>query len=270
MLSRVLVLALVLTLSLFTSSALAEFGEPYVTPSSPMEGETLSVNIYVYQQEYCDAILSAPGYPLVTQEGNAVTIAFFGTRYESMDTCVYMQGVATRSFGSYPAGSYTLTVKLDYINGGGDWETDTLGVIPFMVEPTVTEAVAVPAWGGGAAVACVVLLSISALLILHRRRELWLALPMAVLPIAGHSSAPIDRMVEVLPSTAPGAPPAEQLVAYYEHPDNAPPLGARRSFWPLLVDYFLRRVSDSYARGPCRATHRAGFLLGNERFFVVV
>lgn len=96
-------------------------------PSSPVSGETLFVNIYVYQQEYCEGIFSAPGYPQITQEGNAITIIFFGSRYESMDTCVYMPGTATRPFGSYPAGSYTLTVKLHYANEGGDFVTDTLG-----------------------------------------------------------------------------------------------------------------------------------------------
>lgn len=214
MLSRMWVLALVLILSLFSFTARAEFGEPYVTPSSPVSGETLFVNIYVYQQEYCEGIFSAPGYPRVTQEGNAVTIAFFGSRYESMDACPYMPGTAKRSFGSYPVGSYTLTVKLDYINGGGEWETDTLGVIPFTVTPVVTEAVAVPVWSGGAAIICVALLSISALLILRRRHGLWLVLSLSVLPTAGHSSDPSDRMVEMLLSTVPGAPSAEQLVGY--------------------------------------------------------
>lgn len=119
--------ALALLLLLFSSTAWAEFGVPYVTPSSPVAGETLSVNIYVYQQEYCDGIFSAPGYPKVTQEGNAITFTFFGTRYESMGTCAYMPGAAKRSFGSYQAGSYTLTVKLDYINGGGARTSPSLG-----------------------------------------------------------------------------------------------------------------------------------------------
>lgn len=230
---------LVVLLSLFSSNAWAEFGAPYVTPSSPTAGETLSVNIYVYQQEYCDGIFSAPGYPRVTQEGNEITIAFFGTRYESMDTCAYMPGVVARPFGDYPAGTYTLTVKLDYINGGGAWETDTLGVVPFVVAPAAVEAVPVPTWGSTPATICLVLLSFAGVLTLRRRRGLWLVLPMVVLPAAGHSSDPGDRMVEVLPSTAPGAPSAEQLVAYYAHPADTPPLGALRSFRPVLVDYLL-------------------------------
>jgi hypothetical protein len=231
--------ALALLLSLFSSTAWAEFGEIYVTPASPMSGEALFVNVRVYQQEYCDAILSAPGYPQVAQEGNSVTITFFGARYESMDTCAYMPGIATRTFGSYAAGSYTLTVKLRYGNEGGEFVTDTLGVVPFAVAPIAAEAVPVPVWGNGAAIACLILLLFSGVLFLHRRHGLWMVLPMALLPVAGHSSDPGERMVEVLPSTAPGAPSAEQIIDYYARPVDTPPLGALRSFRPASVDYLL-------------------------------
>lgn len=163
-------LALALLLSLFSSTAWAEFGQPYVTPMSPTSGEALVANVPVYQHEYCDALLSAPGYPKITQEGSAITFTFFGTRYESMDTCAYMPGIAKRSFGSYPAGSYTLTVKLDYIDGGGEWVTDILGVVPFIVAPAAVEATAVPVLESATAIACTALLSLLGMFALRRRR----------------------------------------------------------------------------------------------------
>lgn len=203
------VFALVLLLPLFSSAARAEFGVPYVTPSSPVAGEALSVNIYVHQQEYCDAILSIPGYPQITREGGEITILFYGSRYESMDTCQYMPGLATESIGIYPPGTYRLTVNLRYGNAGGEFVTDTLGVVPFTVSAVPSEPVAVSAWNRLSAISCVLLLLICGVAALRGRRTAWLCALILVGPSVGRASEPTDRMVEVLLTTAPGAPMAE-------------------------------------------------------------
>jgi len=180
-------------LLLFSSGAQAEFGAPYVTPSAPTAGEILFVNVPVYQIESCDALLSAPGYPRITQEGNEITYAFFGTRYESMDTCAYMPGVATRSFGAFPAGAYVLTVKLNYFSGGGDPASDTLGLVPLVVAPARADAVAVPSGNSRAAIICAVALSFLGVLALRRRRGFWFVLALSLLPMTGHSEDSGER-----------------------------------------------------------------------------
>lgn len=174
MLSRGLVPSLVLMLSLFSSAARAEFGAPYITPSPPVAGEQLLVNVPIYQIEYCDAIVHVGDYPIVSREGNTITILFNGIRYGALgEWCIYPPGTATHSFGAYSLGSYTLVVQLRYANKGGDWIIDTLGVVPFTVAPTIAETVAVPTWGRGFAIVCIVLLSFLGALVLRRRRGPW-------------------------------------------------------------------------------------------------
>jgi len=55
---------------------------PWITPADPRAGEIVSVNI---RMGICDAIAEEPGYPQITQEGNAIRIIEFGT-HQSLKT----------------------------------------------------------------------------------------------------------------------------------------------------------------------------------------
>jgi len=133
--------ALMMILALLAQPARAFFDPPYITPAQPIAGEPISVNI---PGCICDAIIGLPGYPQVTQEGNAITILFFGVRNFDPEACYYAVGAAAFPVGSYVPGSYTLNVKLRYIGGTGIFLVDTLGVVPFTVTGGAPPPASVP------------------------------------------------------------------------------------------------------------------------------
>lgn len=230
--------ALGLLLGLFSSVAQAEFGTPYVTPAQPVTDDMLFVNVPIYQIEYCEGIVNVGDYPLITRDGNAITILFNAVRFLSLELCPFTPGIATQSFGIYPPGSYTLTVQLRYPDVGGDWVIETLDILPFMVGAP-PNPVAVPIWDRSYAIACILLLLFMGSLALRRRGMVWLCVLAAIAPVTGQATEPADRMIEVLLTTAPGAPTAEQLVEFYAHPTDVPPLDALHASPPVTVDYLL-------------------------------
>jgi len=131
-----------LALSLFAQSACAFLDPPYITPEHPLAGDTISVNIY---GGICDAIGSVPGYPQITQDGNAIRILLLSVHYDSPKLCFWPVGTATDPIGAYPAGSYTLQVDRIYSDVGGNPIVETLGILPFTVAGAATPAVPVPA-----------------------------------------------------------------------------------------------------------------------------
>jgi hypothetical protein len=108
----------------------ADFGIPYITPAHPAPGEPIFMNLY---QGGCDAILGIPGYPQISQAGNAIRILFNGVRYTDPELCDLGFGTARYAVAAYPAGSYTLQVDLRYPNVGGEFVVETLGIVPFSV-----------------------------------------------------------------------------------------------------------------------------------------
>jgi hypothetical protein len=123
-------LAATLWVALFaTSSVRAEFGAPYITPSHPVLGETVSFNIY---QGGCDGIVGADA-PEVTQQGSYIYVLAQGVRYTNPELCTLTYGVATYAIGAYPIGDYAMQLDLRYPTIGGDFVTETLGVVSFSV-----------------------------------------------------------------------------------------------------------------------------------------
>jgi len=139
--------ALMLLLTSFAQTAHAFLDPPYITPEHPVAGETISVNIY---GGICDAIVGAPGYPQITQEGNAIRILLLSVSYSSPELCFWTIGTATVPVGAYPVGSYTLQVDRTYSDGGGNTIVETLGLLPFTVAGVAAPVVPVPAidWAG--------------------------------------------------------------------------------------------------------------------------
>jgi hypothetical protein len=84
------VLAATLGVALFaTSSVRAEFGTPYITPSHPLLGETVSFNIY---QGGCDGIVGADA-PEVTQQGSYIyVLAQGGSIHQSRTLHAHLWG----------------------------------------------------------------------------------------------------------------------------------------------------------------------------------
>ncbi len=126
--------------------ARADFGVPYVTPSNPVAGQTVSGNIH---QGGCDAIAGIPGYPQITRTDNAVRILFNAVRYTDPELCNLGFGTATYAVGAFAAGSYTLQVDVRYPDAGGDFVVETLGLVAFDVAGASAPLAAPASTAGG-------------------------------------------------------------------------------------------------------------------------
>jgi hypothetical protein len=119
-----------LAFALSAQPAFAYLDPPYLTPANPSYADPISVNIYGGECDLVDGGMVWP--PLVTQQGNDLTILLGGAHETDPEWCYYGIGTATFPVGSLPSGSYTLTVERRYTSLLG-WVTETLGVIPFTV-----------------------------------------------------------------------------------------------------------------------------------------
>jgi hypothetical protein len=142
-------------LGLAAPSAYAFFDPPWITPAVPRAGEVVSVNIH---GGICDAIFEWPGYPQITEQGNALRIVEYGAHVDFVDWCIYGVGTLTEPIGTFPPGDYTLTVDLLYDDLLYGPTTTTIGVVQFTVTG-VTPVESVPTLGlpGGLAAVFVVL-----------------------------------------------------------------------------------------------------------------
>jgi hypothetical protein len=137
-------LCLLLLVAFFARPAQAFFDPPWITPATPTAGETVSVNI---RGGICDSIFERPGYPQITQNGNAICIVEYGHHWGFEDFCVYEIETLTRPIGAFPPGDYTLTVDFTYSDFLPAPTIVTLGVIPFTVTGAPTAATPVPVFG---------------------------------------------------------------------------------------------------------------------------
>lgn len=119
-----------LLLALFAAPAWAFLDPPYVTPVNPSIDDTILVNVHGGE---CDALNMGVVPPVISQQGNALTILFTGWHETNPELCFLGIGVATYPIGSLPVGAYTLRVDRRYLSFSAVWIQETLGVIPFTV-----------------------------------------------------------------------------------------------------------------------------------------
>ena len=127
-----------LTFAFLSSGAHAFFDPPWVTPGAPSAGEPLSINV---SGGICDVFVEWPGYPQITQTGNAIRIVEYGNHETFEDFCNYGYWTVTEPIGSFSSGDYTVTVDFVYEDYPFGLATVTLGVIRFSVAdaPRITE-----------------------------------------------------------------------------------------------------------------------------------
>lgn len=123
-------LSLALLFILYAQRAQAFFDPPWITPATPRAGEIVSVNI---RDGLCDAIFERPGYPQITQQGNAIHLVEYGHHWTDDGLCVYENGALTEPIGTFPPGDYVLTADLVYTDEVGHPQVLTIGVVPFTV-----------------------------------------------------------------------------------------------------------------------------------------
>jgi hypothetical protein len=128
--NRFLSVSIALLLATMSPNARAFFDPPWITPAFPRVGQAVSVNI---RGGICDSIFFRPGYPQITQQGNAIRILEYGHHWETSDLCAYDIGTLTEPIGTYPPGDYTLTVDFIYEDYPFGYTTLALGVVPFVV-----------------------------------------------------------------------------------------------------------------------------------------
>jgi len=144
--NRFLSVSIALLLATMSPNARAFFDPPWITPAFPRVGQAVSVNI---RGGICDSIFFRPGYPQITQQGNAIRILEYGHHWETSDLCVYDIGTLTEPIGTYPPGDYTLTVDFIYEDYPFGYTTITLGVVPFAVTgatPLTPVPIGSPLW----------------------------------------------------------------------------------------------------------------------------
>lgn len=158
---------LILALALCAPGAQAFFDQPWITPAEPRAGDVVSVNI---RGGICDSIFFKPGYPQITQQGDAIRILEYGHHWDTEDLCIYDIGTLAEPIGAFPPGDYTATVDFTYEDYPFGYTTLTLGVIPFTVTGATPPA-PVPASSRSTQLVLLTLVSGSALEGLRRRRQ---------------------------------------------------------------------------------------------------
>lgn len=237
--------------ALIAPSAQAFIDPPYLSPEHPIAGETVSVKI---RAGVCDAIGELPGagYPRITQDGNVIRMTLWSSTDTDPILCNVPIGTGTYAFGAFPPGSYTIQVDRDYFGDLGGLLTETLGVLPFTVAGAPAPPVAAPTSNGlGLALLMAGVLGLVAWrLRRHRSFSLLLALTVLSPGLRAQEAPPPNRIVELLLTTAPGAPTAKQVVDYYQQRTGAAPLPALASTGPAAVQYLLplRAEGDFLAR----------------------
>jgi len=149
----------VLACALFVQSASAYFDAPYITPANPRAGEQLTINM---DQGVCDSVVGEPGYPQVTQDGRSIRVLLFAFRYDNPIFCIFPHNTAVVPFGSFPAGTYSVTIDVFYYGLHGTPQTATLAVLPIVVSGAGSGAVPAPALGVPLSLVLIVLLTIAA------------------------------------------------------------------------------------------------------------
>jgi hypothetical protein len=121
---------LMLLLAVLAPPAWAFLDPPYITPTNPTVDDTILVNVHGGE---CDALNIGVVPPVISQQGNALTIVFTGWHETNPELCFLGIGVATYPIGGLPVGAYTLRVDRRYLSFSAVWIQETLGVMPFAV-----------------------------------------------------------------------------------------------------------------------------------------
>jgi hypothetical protein len=128
---------LAFALALSAQPAWGFLDPPYLTPTNPVAGDMIWVNIHGGECDLVDMGIDWP--PPVTQQGSAITILFTGIHEGDPEFCYYGIGVSTYPVGTFPPGSYTLDVERRYMSFSGPWVQETPGIIPFTVAGVPTQ-----------------------------------------------------------------------------------------------------------------------------------
>lgn len=135
-------IALALACLVSLRAAHAYINTPFITPASPYVGDPLYVNV---DSGVCDAIAAEPGYPQITIDGSSVRVVLLAFRYTDIELCNLPSGIGTVPIGALPAGSYQVTVDVYYFDLFGNFHSDSVGVLPLVVQAAAAARIGAPA-----------------------------------------------------------------------------------------------------------------------------
>lgn len=228
---------LVLVFLMATGTASAFIDPPVLIPSSPVAGELITVSIH---HGYCDAFV-VPPYPQITQVGNDIHLLLATLHFDDPLWCQTPPSVtATFPIGSFPPGDYTLHVERFYDSAVPAPVYETLANFEFTVRGQ--ESVALPAVGAiGSLLLIVGILAVVACRQSSNRRYRNLLLLFALLATpTGVLAQESPHVIEVLLSSAPGAPTPREVINWVEtSPGISPPIEAFRTISPSDATFLL-------------------------------
>lgn len=273
MLNRMDALALWAALTVGAAPAFAYVGPPSIAPTSPAAGQSVMLNV---PSGGCDEIGTSNsfpnnGIPQVTVSGTTITALFYTAHADDPEFCFYDDHVWAQPLGSFAAGNYTIVV-----NRWSDFFTppvQPVGELSMTVLPAAAP-VSAPAVGPLAELAISVALASLAGVALRRRRNtmrLTIVLAMAMVGVKeGRAQTPVPS-IEVMVSSAPGAPSPDDIVNYFasnQRATTSPPLASLAVQNPASASYLMpqRARGDALAYLKANPTTPSAML---ERYVVV-
>ncbi|MGA9342775.1 MAG: S8 family serine peptidase [Rhodanobacteraceae bacterium] len=212
MLRNTLGFVFTLILAFVPHGAEAFVDPPTLSPSHPLAGDTISVNLYA---GVCDAFTDDIDETDITQNGNAIRILIDGVHYTDPAICIYPPSTYVYPVGAFPPGSYTLQVDRRYQDIVGPVVIETLGIIPFDVGPVPPQGIALPSTSALGCAALALLLAILGGLCLRRSQlaTFFLGAVLASVSFGAHAQQTGEQYLEVLVAVIPGAPSTADVLA---------------------------------------------------------
>ncbi|HEX7769585.1 MAG TPA: hypothetical protein VF422_06110, partial [Dokdonella sp.] len=235
MLKQRLAPVLALVLALFAPFARAYFDPPWITPENPRAGETVYVNIH---GGICDAIATTPGYPQITQNGNAILFTVFGVHEEDLNWCNFGEGTGVYAVGAYAPGNYVLTVEMRYIDPlAPEPPILAIGTVAFTVRGLPPASV--PTTGFGSLAALLALLAAMAVYSIRRNHGAHLLLAaLALVPLGARANG--QYIINCVQGGS-GAPTPVRMVSWLSASPRTgkPPLQAYSAVTPLGGNHLI-------------------------------
>jgi len=126
---------------LFAMPAHAYINPPFLSPTTPHAGQSVSVSV---DSGVCDAIADEPGYPQITQNGSHIQVVLLAFRFTDIELCNLPSGVSTFPIGAYAEGVYDVDVVVFYYDEHGNPQNESIGVLPMRVEAAAAAPVGAP------------------------------------------------------------------------------------------------------------------------------
>jgi hypothetical protein len=239
-------IVLALACLLVALPAKAYLGPPSITPASPVAGQTVAVSMPF---GFCDIVDERPDYPLVTRDGSSIRVVLYTFRFEDIILCHFPEGVSRVPFGAFPPGDYQVTIDVVWAGPFAVPMSETMAVVPMHIGGGAVNPTAAPAMSTAGMLGLIAVLCIAGL---RSRRRIPL---MAAIVIGAHASLPrankvpskdfpIYESIQLLLSSAPGAPTPERIIEYGTHGGAAPPIKALRDAQVTGVAFLLHKRAE--------------------------